>query len=76
MATRHQRNPPNARQRARILAGLNQDVVANHIGMDGAVVSRWERGFYRLDDDKVRKIARLYRCAVEDLDLERQAVAC
>lgn len=48
-------------------AGLTQEAVAAHLGIQRTTVSMWESGSAMPRADKLPDIARLYNCTIDDL---------
>lgn len=51
----------------RTKAGMTQAAVAEKLGIKAAAVSQWETGKTLPRADKLREVAALYGCAVDDL---------
>ena len=52
---------------ARTKAGLSQAAVAEKIGISAPSVSQWETGKTKPASNKLREIAALYGCTVDEL---------
>lgn len=56
----------NMRHR-RLLAGLSQQAVGNHLGITLQQIQKYENGANSISCDKLIELAALFRCTVEDL---------
>ena len=52
---------------ARLKAGLSQTTVARELGISTASVSQWENGKTLPRTEKLKEIATLYNCTVDEL---------
>lgn len=57
---------------ARIEVGITQTEAAESLGVSCASVSKWESGKTKPRDALLPKIAKLYRCKIDDLLKERK----
>lgn len=54
----------------RMMAGLRQIDVAKKMNVDQAAVSKWESGETKPSRKYHKKLAKLYKCSVEELFLK------
>jgi transcriptional regulator with XRE-family HTH domain len=52
---------------ARVAAGLSQRELADRLGVDPQVISRWERGTARPGRDRLAVLAEFLACRIEAL---------
>ncbi len=57
----------NKYKELRIKASLTQKNVAETLEIDKSSVAKWESGSSKPKADKLKPIAKLYRCTVEEL---------
>jgi transcriptional regulator with XRE-family HTH domain len=62
-------NPPVRLRELREKTGLSQSDVAKLVGVTVSTVSRWEQGANPPTQAHRRKLARVYRCQLEELGL-------
>lgn len=60
----------SALARARWELGLRLEDIGARVGVDGATISRWERGIQRPDSEAVARLAEVLGLGVELIELE------
>lgn len=57
----------NGYARARRAAQLKQEDVAKALGMERSSIAKWETGVAQPNAEKLRGMAKLYGCSIDDL---------